>query len=154
MNAPIPSETIFQGIPGWGNPGASTRTTGETTLTSTSRIGGGILWARDPGLVQRLQLATIAKLRWERDQLCRQLAEARAALPANAPAERDRLNRLEALAAQLRRESERLSREGEELRRRREQWEAEMVAQATFLALTQTTDPSLYDAPPEPESQQ
>ena len=76
MNASNPSETRFQRIPGWGNPGASTRTTGETTLTSTSGIGGGIPWARDPGLIQMLQLATIAKLRWEGDQLRRQLAEA------------------------------------------------------------------------------
>ena len=119
MNTPDPTGTRFQRIPGRGNLGASAHTAGDTTLNPTSGIGGGIPWARDPGLVQRLQLATIAKLRWERDQLRRQLANARAALPATVPADRDRLDRLEVLAAQLRRESERLSREGEELRRRR-----------------------------------
>ncbi len=154
MNAPNPIGTRLQRIPGQGNLGASTRAAGDATLNLTSGIGGGIPWARDPGLVQRLQLATIAKVRWEREQLRRQLAKARATRPATAPADRDRLDRLEALAAQLRRESERLSREGKELRRRREQWEADMVAQTTFIALTQTMDPSLYEPPPEPESQQ
>ncbi len=96
---------------------------------------------------------TIARLCQERDQLRRQLAEARAALPATVAADRDRLERLEARAAQLDHECERLCREGEELRKRGERWEAAMVAQATLIALMQTMGPDPQDDLG-PESQQ
>ncbi len=68
-------------------------------------------------------------------------------------ADRNRLEGLEVCAAQLSRECERLRREGKGMRKRRERWEAAMVAQATLIALMKTMEPDPRDGPG-PESQQ
>ncbi len=115
---------------------------------------GRVSRVQDPDLVQWLQQVAIERLCQERDQLRRQLAEARAALLVAVAAERDRFEGLEVRAAQLSRECERLTREGERLWRRRERWEAAMVAQATLIALIQTLEPDPRDDPEDPESQQ
>ncbi len=117
---------------------ASTLAAGDAPYDPTLEMEGRIPQVQGPALVQRLQLVTITRLCQERDPLCRRLAEARAALPATVFAEKDHLERLEACAAQLGRECKLLRQEGEVLRKRRERWEATMVAQATLIALMQT----------------
>ncbi len=80
--------------------------------------------------------------------------EARAALPIAVAAERGWFEELEVRAVQLSRECERLTRDGKRLRRRRERWEAAMVAQATLIALIQTLEPDPRDDSEDPEPQQ
>ncbi len=95
----------------------STRAPGDPLHDPTLGVEGRVSRVQCPDLVQRLQQVAIARLCQERDQLRRQLAEVRAAVPVAVAAERDRLEGLEVRAAQLGRECERLRREGEGLRR-------------------------------------
>ncbi len=95
----------------------STRALGDPLHDLTRGAEGRVSRVQDPDLVQRLQQVAIERLCQERDQLRRQLAEAQAALPVAVAAERDRFEGLEVRAAQLSRECERLTREGERLRR-------------------------------------
>ncbi len=78
-DAPNPTGTGFQRIQRREGPDSSTRAPGDPPHDPVPGTGGGIPRVQVPGLVQRLQLVTIARLRQERDQLRRQLAEARAA---------------------------------------------------------------------------
>ena len=153
-DASDPSGTRYPGIQRVEDLDVSTRAPGDPLHDMTPGAEGRVSRVQDPDLVQRLQQVAIERLCQERDQLRRQLAEARAALPVAVAAERDRFEGLEVRAAQLSRECERLTREGERLRRRRERWEAAMVAQATLIALIQTLDPDPRDDPEDPESQQ
>ena len=152
-DAPDPTGMGFQRIQRREDLDSSTHAPGDPPHDPTLGAEGRVSRGQGPDLVQRLQKVAIARLCQERDQLRRQLAEAGAALPAAVAAKRDRLEGLEAHAAQLGRECERLCQEGEGLRRRRERWEAAVVAQATFIALMQTMEPDPRDEPG-PESQQ
>ena len=68
---------------------APTRAPGDPLHDMTLGIEGRVSRVQGPDLVQRLQQVAIERLCQERDQLRRQLAEARAALSAAAAAERD-----------------------------------------------------------------
>ncbi len=140
-DTPDPTGMGFQRIQRREDSDAPTHAPGDPPHDPVLGTGGGIPRDQGPGLVQRLQLVTIARLCQERDQLRRQLAEAQAALPATVTADRDCFERLEAHAAQLGRECEWLRLEGKELWKRRERWEAAMVAQATLVAFMQTMEP-------------
>ena len=152
-DAPNPTGTGFQRIQRREDLDVSTHAPEDPPHDPTLGAEGRVERVQGPDLVQRLQKVAIARLCQERDQLHRQLAEARVALPAAVAAERDRLAELEARAAQLGRECERLRRESEGLRRRRERWKVAVVAQATLIALMQTLEPDPRDQQG-PESQQ
>ncbi len=113
----FPTGTRRQGIQRRENLDVSTRSPGDPPHDLTLGAEGRVLRVQGPDLIQRLQQVAIVRRCQERDQLRRQLAEARAALPAAVAAERDRLEGLEVRAAQLGCECERLRRDGEGLRR-------------------------------------
>ena len=131
-----------------------TRAPGDLQHDMTLGIEGRVSRVQGPDLIQRLQQVAIERLCLERDQLRRQLTETQATLSAAAAAERDWFEGLEVRMAQLGHECERLSRESKSLRRRRERWEAAMVAQATLIALIRTLEPEPRDDPEDPKSQQ
>ncbi len=130
----------------------STRAPGDPLHDLTLGEEGRVSRVQGPDLIQRVQQVAIERLRQERDLLRRQLDEAQAALPIAVAAERGRFEELEVRAVQLSRECERLTRDG--LHRRRERWEAAMVAQATLIALIWTLEPDPRDDLEGSESQQ
>ncbi len=97
-DASDPTGTRHQGMQRVEDPDVSTRTPGDPLHDLTLGVEGRVSRVQGPDLVQRLQQVAIAKLCQERDQLRRQLSEARAALPVAVAAERDRLEGLEVRA--------------------------------------------------------
>ncbi len=81
------------------------------------------------------QSETIERLRAERNQLGRRLADLLAVLPAAIAARVTRLQQLEERAAQLQRNYDRLAQEGEKLRKEREVWEIAIQENAALRAL-------------------
>ena len=153
-DASDPAGTRHPGIHRAEDLDVSTRAPGDPLHDLTLGVEGRVSRVQGPDLIRRLQQVAIERLRQERDQLRRQLDEARAALPIAVAAERGRFEELEVRAVQLSRECERLTQDSERLRRRRERWEAAMVAQATLIALIRTLEPDPRDDSEDPESQQ
>ncbi len=79
-DASDPTGTRRQGIQRREDLDASTRAPGDPPHDPTLGAEGRVSRVQGPDLVQRLQKVAIARLCQERDQLRRQLAEARAAL--------------------------------------------------------------------------
>ncbi len=93
----------------------------------------------------------MGRLRAERDQLARRLADLIAVLPAAIAMRIERIQQLEARAAQLQRDYDRLAKEGEELRKWKGRWEAAVRENAALRALLRNMK---MDSHPELESQE
>ncbi len=100
-NAADPAGTRCPGIQRAEDLDVLTRAPGNPLHDLTLGVEGRVSWVQGPDLIQRLQQVAIERLCQERDQLRRQLTEARAALPVAVAAERERIDGLEVCAAQL-----------------------------------------------------